>query len=300
VSDVFASGLDAGREALRRFLAGDDDLQSMLSKIAVIAADTIPGVDAASITMMAGGVPRTPAYSDKLAFDLDQVQYDLGDGPCLCAIRHQGVEHMTTEPDAEHWPTLRAQARERGVRAVVSAPLIDREVAKGALNLYSQSGYDPETRDVASLFADQLGIAAVNATLYLEGSVLAAHLQRAMESRAVIEQAKGILMRSEHCGAEPAFEILRKASQRQNRKLHEVASEIVERYSGIAGPATWSAPPGSGSVGVPMRRAQDSHEWHGSAECPAWPRHGWREAQELPDGDRSCPVCERILRAAAT
>ena len=234
MSDPHGSGLDAGREALRRFLAGDDDLQSMLGKITLIATETIPGVDAASITMVAAREPKTPAYSDKLAFDLDRVQYDLGDGPCLAAIRHQGVEHMTTDPPSEQWPTLSAAARERGVLALLSAPLIDRDVAKGALNLYSQSGFEPEAWEVASLFADQLGIAAVNATLYREGSVMAEQLQKAMESRAVIEQAKGILMRAEHCGPEAAFDMLVAASQNRNQKLREIACEIVQRYSPAA------------------------------------------------------------------
>jgi GAF domain-containing protein len=211
----------------------------MLDKIALIAVETIPGVDASSITMVSDGVPKTPAYSDKLAFDLDQVQYDLGDGPCLGAVRHQGVEHMTTEPESERWPVLSAAARERGVREVLSAPLIDRDVAKGALNLYSQTGYAPGAWEVASLFADQLGIAAVNATLYLEGGVMARQLQHAMESRAVIEQAKGILMRAERCNADAAFEILVKASQHRNQKLREIAAEIVQRYT------TGSAPSGA-------------------------------------------------------
>jgi hypothetical protein len=246
MSDPHGPGLDAGREALRRFLTGDDDLQSMLSKITMIATETIPGVDAASITMVADREPKTPAYSDKVAFDLDKVQYDLGDGPCLAAIRHQGVELMTTDPPSDQWPTLSAAARDRGVLAVLSAPLIDSDAAKGALNLYSQTGYAPEAWEVASLFADQLGIAAVNATLYVEGSLMAEQLQKAMESRAVIEQAKGILMRAENCGPDAAFGILVKASQHRNQKLRDIASEIVEKYT--PDPASVSAHPDQGST----------------------------------------------------
>ncbi len=198
--------------------------------IAPIATDTIPG-RTPPVTVVHGEVPKTPAYSDKVALELDQVQYDLGDGPCLGAIRHQGVEHVTTDPGGEQWPTFCAAARQRGVRAVLSAPLINRDVAKGALNLYSESGYDPEAWEVASLFADQLGVAAVNATFYLEGSVLAEQLQKAMESRAVIEQAKGMLMRQQRCDADTAFGILRRASQNRNQKLREIAAEIVRRYT---------------------------------------------------------------------
>jgi GAF domain-containing protein len=240
--------LDAGREALRRFLAGEDDLESMLGTITLIATHTIPGVDSASITTVtSAGVPKTPASSDALSFDLDQVQYALGDGPCLGAIRHQGVEHMRTEPGGEKWPAFAEAARQQGVTAVLSAPLIDRDVAKGALNLYSRTGYEPEVWDVASLFADQLGIAAVNATLYVQGIALAEQLQKAMESRAVIEQAKGMLMRAERCDANAAFDLLVRASQSRNQKLRDVAASIVERCTTPSGAGVQPSGDGGGS-----------------------------------------------------
>ena len=109
--------------------------------------------------------------------------------------------------------------------------MMDGDVAKGALNSYSESGFADGAADVASLFADQVGVAAINATLYVEGTLLADQLRQALESRAVIEQAKGVLMAAERCDAEQAFEILKRASQGQNRKLRDIATEIVQRYA---------------------------------------------------------------------
>jgi GAF domain-containing protein len=225
------AGLEAGREALRRFLVGEDDLSSMLTRISLIAVETIQDADLASITMLnARSEPTTPTFTDKVALELDQVQYALDDGPCLAALRHQGCEHVETDRD-QRWPKFSSVAAEHGIREVLSTPLIDREAVKGALNLYSRSGFAPLATKTAGLFADQLGVAAANAALYVENSLLATQLKQAMEFRSVIEQAKGILMAQQRCGPIEAFDVLVRASQNQNRKLREIAAEIVERYT---------------------------------------------------------------------
>ncbi|MCA1702346.1 MAG: GAF and ANTAR domain-containing protein [Actinobacteria bacterium] len=233
MSDFPQAGLDAGREALRRFLAGEDDLAAMHTKVALIATETIPGCDIASVTMLKHGKPTTPAFTGKAAKLLDETQYELGDGPCLAAARHRGLEHVSTASD-DRWPHFVSAAREQGVRATMSIPLGNDETVVGALNLYSEtaSAYDDAAQSVACAFADQLGVAVASATMYAESFELAQQLQQAMESRAVIEQAKGILMGAQRCSADAAFAILVRASQNQNRKLRAIASEIVERYQG--------------------------------------------------------------------
>src|SRR4051794_19323079 len=118
VADFPSAGLDAGREALRRFLVGEDDLAAMHTKIVLIAAETIPACDIASITMIRQGRPATPAATSKTAIRLDEVQYSIGDGPCLAAIRHRGLEHMVTTTD-DRWPTFASAAAEQGVLAVL-------------------------------------------------------------------------------------------------------------------------------------------------------------------------------------
>ena len=233
------AGLDAGREAFRRFLAGEDDLNTMLSKVILIATETVPDCDTASITMLRSGTPVTPVFADKTALELDKVQYDTGDGPCLAAIRHRGVEHVTTASDPR-WLDFNAAAQRAGVFATLSIPLCHDDVVLGGLNLYSRTTqeYDDEDRELACLFADQLGLAAANATMYAESYELSKQLQEALESRAVIEQAKGIIMGAQRCGPDDACDVLRRASQNQNRKLRAIAIEIVERYARGERPGT--------------------------------------------------------------
>ncbi|MBA2281769.1 MAG: GAF and ANTAR domain-containing protein [Acidimicrobiia bacterium] len=239
VTDVPQVGMDAGREALRRFLVGGDDLATMQTRIAQIATETIPACDLASISLVQpDGTPATPAFTAKTALFLDDTQYALGDGPCLAAIRHRGVEHLTTASDAR-WPSFSSAAHGRGVLAVLSVPLGNEEAVLGSLNLYSETTarYGDEAHRVASAFADQLGVAAATVTRYARGYELSLQLQEAMASRAVIEQAKGILMASERCSPDDAFDVLVRASQNQNRKLRDVASDVVRRYANTDDPA---------------------------------------------------------------
>ena len=233
MTDSPEAGLDAGREALRRFLAGEDDLSAMRTKIVLIATETIPGCDLASITTLRDGKASTPALTGKKALVLDEVQYKAGEGPCLAAIAHRGVEHFRAAT-AHRWPAFAAAAAEQGVLAAFSVPLGNCETVLGALNLYSETmaEFEKSAQDEACRFADQLGVAAARAMHYAEGYELAHHLQQAMESRAAIEQAKGILMAAERCSAEEAFQILVRASQNRNRKLRAIAMEIVQRYEG--------------------------------------------------------------------
>ena len=184
-------GLDNGREALRHFLAGEDDVNTMLGKITQIATEAVPGCDLASITIVRRGEPATPVFTDKAAGALDETQYDLGDGPCLAAIRHRGLEQFDATSDTR-WPGFGAEAKKLGVLGCLSVPISDDHLALGALNLYSKSvnSYDQAACEAACLFADQLGIAPANATTCVASYELVRQLQQAMESRAVIEQPR--------------------------------------------------------------------------------------------------------------
>jgi GAF domain-containing protein len=233
VDEAAASiGLEHGREALRRFLVGDDDLKTMLMKITLIATEVVPPCDFASISMVRDGKPMTPVFTEKDALTLDEAQYKSGDGPCLSAIRHRGIQHVVVASE-QRWPEFTHAAEALGVTATLSVPFVNATSALGGINMYSRSAraYDEDDYETASLFADQIGVAAANVVGYAGAFELAQHLQEAMQSRAVIEQAKGILMAAQRCSSDAAFDILKRASQNQNRKLREIAFEVVQRYT---------------------------------------------------------------------
>jgi GAF domain-containing protein len=122
-------------------------------------------------------------------------------------------------------------AASKGVRSTLSVPLPVQRQVIGALNLYATElgVFDPEVVTLAEQFGDYAAVAIANTTLYMSAAQLAEQMQAAMTSRAVIEQAKGMLMVQRKCDADAAFDILVQLSQHSHRKLREVAQVVVEQ-----------------------------------------------------------------------
>jgi GAF domain-containing protein len=137
------------------------------------------------------------------------------------------VPDLTREP---RWPRYVPAALEAGVRSSLSVGLPIHESVTGALNMYAgkPDAFDDDARVIAQTFAGYAAVALANAHLYDATATLAQQMQTAMESRAVIEQAKGIVMAERHCTPDEAFALLSQISQDSNRKLREVASALVK------------------------------------------------------------------------
>ncbi|MCU1463578.1 MAG: hypothetical protein JWO37_3653 [Acidimicrobiales bacterium] len=115
----------------------------------------------------------------------------------------------------------------------VTFPLVVRNEVIGELSFHSGDGehFDETTAEMMTLLAEQAAIVAVNALAHASAIALAQQLEEAMASRAVIEQAKGVLMARERCAPDEAFDMLRRASQRSNTKLRDIAQQIVDGVS---------------------------------------------------------------------
>lgn len=236
---------DALQEALRG-LAGllltEQSTDDVLAAVVSLAAQVVPGCDAASISMLHKGRPVTPVSSADLANDLDHSQYESGEGPCLTAIESAAPVRVESFAREQRWPRFSKQAAAEGVRSVLSLPLRVQDTVLGALNLYSRRPSNfSDAEDSAALFAHQASITLFNAQALRQAQELAQQLAVALENRDVIGQAKGIIMAAQNLSSDQAFDVLRRASQRGNRKLHEVAREIVERRDG-AGPRAHPSP----------------------------------------------------------
>jgi GAF domain-containing protein len=207
-------------------------LPDVLTEITTIAARGIPGAEACSITLLRDEKAFTAAYSSDLALAADELQYEHGYGPCMDAGRGGvllRVDDMHTE---QRWPDYVAHLITTSpIRSSLSVPLPYQGSSIGALNNYStQPGAfaSPESLRAGSDVAEAVAVAVANADAHAQLFDQARNMRIAMESRAVIEQAKGVLMAQRHVNAEQAFEILREASQRYNRKLRDIAAGIVE------------------------------------------------------------------------
>jgi GAF domain-containing protein len=215
----------------------DTDLNAVLKTIADLAKGTLPGASEVSITLVRDGKAYTAAFTGDLAVQLDEAQYETGHGPCLDASATSATLGVTDTADECRWPQWAARAAESGVNSSLSIGLPIEEVVTGALNIYAAkpAAFDDDTIVLAQKFAGYAAIALANAHLYDASVTLAQQLQTAMESRAVIEQAKGIIMAARRCTANEAFTILRRLSQDSNRKLRDVAASLVQQ-AGRRGP----------------------------------------------------------------
>jgi GAF domain-containing protein len=166
-----------------------------------------------------------------VAAQVDQAQYDSDRGPCLEAFRTMAVVKVDDVRLDERFPEFAASALEHGLRSSLSVPLIAHGEGIGAVNLYTAEAGHFRDDDVehAEEYAGQAAIALANAQAYWEQASLAQNLAKALESRSVIDQAKGVIIATAGVDADDAFDLLRQQSQAENRKLREVAAEIVER-----------------------------------------------------------------------
>ena len=230
-----ASEAETFAEVARALLA-QEDVQHTLQKIVDLAVETIDGCDHAGITFMKGKVPSSPASSNDIPPLVDAIQYETGEGPCLDAIRNQEIYETGDLGGERRWPRFASRAqRETGVTSMLCFRLFVEGDTLGALNLYSKAhdAFSGDDRNVGSVFAAHAAI-ALSSALHEE------QMEEALQSRDLIGQAKGMLMAREGVSADQAFDMLRRASQRLNIKLRDVASGMVR------GEPPTSAPPAGG------------------------------------------------------
>jgi GAF domain-containing protein len=227
---------------LARIVLDAEPLEAILARVAELAKRTIPGADEVSLTLIRNDKPFTVAHTGQLALDADELQYERGYGPCVDAGRAGELLRVEDMRSETRWPDYAAAVVEHGVLSSVSVPLPVQEEFIGALNVYSRrpGSFPDEHLPLARTIASYAAVAVHNAQTFAQASETARQLTEAMANRAVIEQAKGILMQERRCGPDEAFTILARASQRANVKLRDIATQIVaqvDKGSGGGQPA---------------------------------------------------------------
>ena len=204
-----------------------DELARLASRVTTLAASS-------GITLRRNGAPVTAAASDALAANVDEVQYAQGDGPCLEAMRTRQVVTVSDLAAENRWGAFPRLAMRYGVRSSLSLPLSVDGDDHGALNIYATvpDAFGNATRRAGELFAAQATAALMIVRRMARQAALTDQLRDALASRSVIDQALGILMEQQRCDADQAFDLLRSASQHRNRKLRDVATDIVRDVGG--------------------------------------------------------------------
>ncbi len=207
-----------------------EQVSDYLERVVHAVRRHVEGCDEVGVTILSADRPHTAAYTTVQTLEIDAVQYALDQGPCLDAARLRrefAVGDLVV--DDGRWPEFAHECREEGLRSLLALPLVSGDQCVGAINLY---GWAPHAFDAfdaslvrvaASRCAD-----AVVAVSALDGvRRLAGQLEQAMASRAVIEQAKGVVMAMRGVPEHEAFELIRRASQDRNVKVRHLAQQIV-------------------------------------------------------------------------
>ena len=208
---------------LARTLLEEPDVEQTLDAVVHAAVATIPGADYASISAIERRREvRTRAASADLPRRVDQAQYETQQGPCLDTLYEQETVRLDDLEREQRWPDFIAQARTLGVGSMLAVQLFVEGDDLGALNLTSSDAgaFDAESENAALLFAAHAAVAMSSAQQQ-------ERLRKAVDTRDLIGQAKGILIERFRITGEQAFDLLVRASQRTNRKLHDIAEELV-------------------------------------------------------------------------
>lgn len=231
---------DQGSEAtadlkeLQDALLGTESVEQFLHEMALLAVGLVSGGLSCGMTMQPSGRPVTLACSDQVAAQVDEVQYELDDGPCLHAMRHAQIVRIKDTSEKARWPEFEAQAEAHGIRSCLALPLNADGKPVGALNLYAPAASAFGAAEVrrAENFAEYASGALTLAMRMASHAALIEQLRSSLTSRTVIDQAIGIIMAREHCAQARAFAIMRSASQKSNTKLRDIATAIVTSVTG--------------------------------------------------------------------
>jgi GAF domain-containing protein len=232
---------------LQNALLNTRGIDEFLGEVARIATRQVGDGVSCGMTMRPDGRSVTVACTDRVAAEVDEIQYRLDDGPCLHAMRGGEVVSIPDTADRAQWPEFEAEAAAAGVRSCLAVPLTSPAKGRravGALNLYALTAeaFGAAQTQRAESFAQTASGALVLARRLARYADLSDQLRASLASRSAIDQALGIIMAREQAGSGPAaaryctqdraFELLRAASQNTNTKLQELAKTIVTGVTG--------------------------------------------------------------------
>jgi len=222
--------LAASLTGLSGLLTDQRPLPETLTEIAAFAVGAIPGAEGAGLTMLDDARPQTVVASADFVQAVDDIQYGLGEGPCLSAVQTRQTQTSGSLGGEARWPRFGPRVGRLGVHSVLSLPLLLSEQVVGALNVYAhpKNAFSTEAVRIGELFAVPAAVSVHNSQVLARSQRLAAQFEQALTSRSTIDQALGILMSRSGASPSEAFERLRYMSQSQHLKLHQVAQSLLD------------------------------------------------------------------------
>lgn len=221
-------------EALTEIFESEDDFELLLRQVCRQVVRAVPGVDEASVTLLHNEKPHTAVATSEVIAELDGDQYRLGDGPCLEARRTGEVVRVAVRESIERWPAFAFSAQRSGYGSFLAAPLRVNTWLSGAVNCYGthDDGFAKLDAQLLELYTTAVEAVLRTYDRYLDAREATEQLRTALTSRAVIDQAKGVLMAARQIDADEAFALLVAQSQRENVKLRQVAERFIANVTG--------------------------------------------------------------------
>jgi len=226
---VSAAGLRDALDQLADLKQGPVSLEDAIERV-VATADTLFGVDGTCLMLVdRDQVLRTLAASDPRAVPLEELQAAHGEGPCVDAFDDKQPVGADDLAGDDRWPAFAPEAARRGLRAVLASPIPYGDHAVGVVAVFAgtPTAWSEAEREAVVAFTELAALLILNAMEASERGRVAAELQVALDSRVVIEQAKGVLVGRHGLTTRQAFERLRGQARDQRRPLSEVARALV-------------------------------------------------------------------------
>ena len=229
IMTISSSGLRQALDQLAELHESEATLEEAMQRI-VDSTAVLFGVDATALMLAdRDQLLRNVAVSDHLARTLEELQIEHGEGPGVEAFEDQQVVPADDLAAERRWPSFGPAAVRRGLVAVLASPIPYSEQAVGVLAALSSARHPWERSDLEAVaaFTDLAALLVLNAMQARERGRLAGELQGALDSRVVIEQAKGVLVGRHGIAPRQAFERLRGQARDERRPIAEVARAVV-------------------------------------------------------------------------
>ncbi len=208
----------------------DEVIDGALRLAASLARVLVPGADGVSVSLRRRGKLATVAATDQTISAMDATQYDTAEGPCVDASTLGHLSYVASLENETRWPSFTPRAQALGIRAILSAPLLVRTRAVGALNIYARmpGAFPPAAQEVAARFAFETATILNEEETSVAEDHLSVRFLGALRAREVIAQAQGVLMERDGLAEDDAYRALRLLSLENGRPLQERAEVIVD------------------------------------------------------------------------
>jgi GAF domain-containing protein len=213
-----------------RLLSTQRTLPARLEAVVAIVKRTVPNCDSAGIVLLIDGEPTSVAVTDRMTIEVDLVQYDTGEGPCLAALEEGHVVRIDILEKDSRFTRFAPGALDQGLRSVLSTPLEVNGHNVGALNMYSvqANAFDDATEEAVRPIAGYAAEVISTSPLYAYSLDMVDGLLEDLETRALIEQATGVLMATERETNVHALDRLRKLALGSGESLRTVAQWVID------------------------------------------------------------------------